>query len=89
MTFKDYRVPKFALLDKFVKLSDDGTFTASTPHAQKLTFGGMLNLRSLIVFMSHYYIGMQSTIAARYSFKRRQFTGRDGKDFPEAMVIQY
>lgn len=29
------------------------------------------------------------TIAARYSFKRRQFTGRDGSEFPEALVIQY
>ena len=89
MSFNNVRVPKFALLDKFVKLSEDGTFTASTPHARKLTFGGMLNLRSLIIFMSHYYIGAQSVIASRYSFKRRQFTSRDGSDFPEALVIQY
>lgn len=49
----------------------------------------MLNLRSLMIHQSHYYIALMGTIAARYSFKRRQFTGRDGSKFPEAMVIQY
>jgi|TARA_B110000285_G_C15087332_1_gene596956 hypothetical protein len=29
------------------------------------------------------------TIAARYSFKRRQFDGRDGHEYPEALIIQY
>jgi len=49
----------------------------------------MLNLRSLIVHQAHYYIGIMSTITARYSFKRRQFNGRDGAEYPEALIIQY
>lgn len=71
MTFNQVRMPKSALLDKFINLSVDGTFTTSTPQAKKLTFGGMLNLRSLIIFTSHYFIGIEATIASRYSFKRR------------------
>ena len=88
-SFDKYRIPKSALLCRFVSISDDGVFKASNSQAKKLTYGGMLNLRSLIIRMSHYYIGKQAVIAARYSFKRRQFDGRDGEGYPEALVIQY
>lgn len=77
------------MLDRFVKLADDGTFTKSTPHAKKLTYGGMLNLRAQMVGGAHRLVGQMGTITARYSFKRRQFTGRDGEAYPEALVIQY
>lgn len=36
-----------------------------------------------------YILGRQATIAARYSFRRRQFDGKDGADFPETPVILY
>ena len=89
MSFNNVRYPKSALLCKYVSLDDDGTFKQSTAQSKKLMYGGMLNLRSLIIFGSHQLIGQMGTIAARYSFKRRQFTGRDGPDYPEAFVMQY
>lgn len=70
-------------------IEDDGTFKDSSNKTKILTYGGMLNLRALIVHQAHYYIGIMGTIAARYSFKRRQFDGRDGSEYPEALIIQY
>lgn len=49
----------------------------------------MLGLRIAMVYGAHQYMAMMGVIAARYSFKRRQFTGRDGSEYPEALVIQY
>ena len=47
----------------------------------------MLNLRIAIFYSSHYYIAKMATIAARYSFLRRQFDGPDGSQ--ELSVIHY
>lgn len=49
----------------------------------------MLNLRSLMIGGAFTYMSVMVTIASRYSFKRRQFVGRDGPNYAEAMVIQY
>ena len=53
MSFDHVRYPKSALLCKYVSIEDDGTFKKSTSEAKKLMYGGMLNLRSLIIDMSH------------------------------------
>lgn len=89
LSFDNVRYPRSALLSRFVSISEDGTFTTSSPQAKKLSYGGMLSLRIAMVAGAHQYIAQMGTIAARYSFKRRQFTGRDGSEFPEALVIQY
>jgi hypothetical protein len=53
-----------------VKLEADGTFIKDA-NSTKFAYGGMLNLRILIHFTAHYYLGKMATIAARYSFLRR------------------
>lgn len=49
----------------------------------------MLKLRIHIHYLVHCAIGKMSTIAARYSFIRRQFDSKEGKDQPETLVINY
>lgn len=89
MSFNQVRYPKSILLSKYVNISDSGEFKAQSSNSKRLTYGGMLNLRALIVNQAHHYIATMAVIAARYSFKRRQFAGRDGDNFREALIIQY
>jgi len=70
LKFNHFRQPRDALLSRYVKLEADGTFIKDA-NSTKFAYGGMLNLRILIHFTAHYYIGKMATIAARYSFLRR------------------
>lgn len=89
LRFTNFRIPKSALLCKYMSISEDGTFTKSSANAKKLMYGGMLNLRTLMVLLSHKYIGKLAVIAARYAFKRRQFQSNDGPGYPETLIIHY
>lgn len=72
-----------------MSISEDGTFTKSSANAKKMMYGGMLNLRSLMILLAHKYIAKLGVIAARYAFKRRQFQSNDGPNYPETRIIHY
>lgn len=88
MKFTYFRQPKECLLSRYVKLTSDGTFSKE-PNSTKLAYGGMLNLRIGIHHTAHYYIAKMATIAARYSFLRRQFESKEGDKAPETPVMLY
>jgi acyl-CoA oxidase len=55
--FNNYRQPKDSLLSKYVSVSSEGKFESLGKDSTKLAYGGMLNLRILILFSSSYYLG--------------------------------
>ena len=88
LKFTYFRQPRDSLLSRYVTLSADGTVTKD-PNATKMAYGGMLNLRIGIHYTVHYTIAKMATIAARYSFLRRQFDSKEGQGQPETLVMQY
>lgn len=87
LIFKGYKAPKSALLTRFISFTDGGDLTYKTENAQRLMYGGMLGLRADICLVSSYLLVRMAGIAARYSFKRRQF-GND-QESEETRVILY
>jgi len=88
MIFKRVRVPKDALLSRYVKIKPSGEFEYGSKEAIRLMYGGMLNLRVIIVKSGFYYIGRPLTIAVRYSFLRKQFEDSSGKEEQTVMGYQ-
>lgn len=89
MKFTNFRQPMSCLMSRYVELSPTGQFSIKNENAVKLGYGGMLALRINIIKSICYILGRQATIAARYSFRRRQFEGKDGSDYPETPVMLY
>jgi acyl-CoA oxidase len=83
-----FRQSRDSLLSRYITLSPNGA-VSKDPNAIKMTYGGMLKLRVHIHYLVHCAIAKMSTIAARYSFIRRQFDSKEGKDQPETLVINY
>mmetsp|Transcript_43204 Transcript_43204/g.41552 ORF Transcript_43204/g.41552 Transcript_43204/m.41552 type:complete len:219 (+) Transcript_43204:265-921(+) len=91
LVMTNYRASKDALLCRYVDIKADGTLVHLNPKAKVLAYGGMLNLRVLIVYSSLIYLGKMATIVARYASKRKQFPGMDKKEVPVIMYqgLQY
>lgn len=77
LKFTHFRQPRDSLLSRYVTVANDGTLTKD-PNSTKMAYGGMLNLRINLHYICHYYIAKMATIAARYSFLRRQFESKEG-----------
>lgn len=83
--FDHYRIPKENMLSKFAQVTEDGTYV-KPPHA-KLSYGGMMYIRSGMIFHSGSAVARAITIAIRYATVRRQ--GDKGVDDLERQVITY
>jgi acyl-CoA oxidase len=75
--FKDYRVPKFALLDKLSSIADDGTYDSPIKDKNKrfaTTVAALSSGRVLVCKTGGRSGIIGSIIALRYAHLRKQFT---------------
>lgn len=87
--FRDVRIPRTALLDRFAQLDADGTYRSAIPSAAKRFFTTIGTLVGGRVSVGHAAISAAKsaiTIAVRYGARRRQF-GPDGG--PELPLLEY
>ncbi|EKM75391.1 hypothetical protein AGABI1DRAFT_79987 [Agaricus bisporus var. burnettii JB137-S8] len=83
--FDHVRIPKIQMLSKFAQVTDDGKYV-QPPHA-KLSYGGMLYIRSTMVGSNGWAMAKAATVAIRYATVRRQ--GEKGPDGLERQIITY
>ncbi|KAJ7769564.1 peroxisomal oxidase [Mycena maculata] len=83
--FDHVRIPKENMLSKFAGVTDGGEYV-TPPHA-KLSYGGMLYIRSVMVTTAGWLIAKGATIAIRYATVRRQ--GEIGPDGLERQTLTY
>ncbi|KAF9074329.1 acyl-CoA oxidase [Rhodocollybia butyracea] len=83
--FNHVRIPKMHMLSKFAQVTDDGKYV-KPPHA-KISYGGMLYIRSGMVTSAGWVIAKAAVISIRYATVRRQ--GATGPDGLEQQVISY
>ncbi|XP_049577730.1 peroxisomal acyl-coenzyme A oxidase 1 isoform X2 [Syngnathus scovelli] len=79
------RIPRENMLMKYAKVDPDGTYFK--PPSDKLTYGTMVFIRSMIVGESARALAKSSTIAIRYSVVRHQSEIRPGE--PEPQILDY
>ncbi|XP_060774936.1 peroxisomal acyl-coenzyme A oxidase 1 isoform X2 [Neoarius graeffei] len=79
------RIPRENMLMKYAKVQPDGTYVK--PPSDKLTYGTMVFIRSLIVGDSAVALSKSCTIAIRYSAVRHQSELRAGE--PEPQILDY
>ncbi|KAG7088140.1 hypothetical protein E1B28_012162 [Marasmius oreades] len=83
--FNRVRIPKWHMLSKFSHVTEDGRYVR--PLHAKISYGGMLYIRSGMITGAGWSTAKAITIAIRYATVRRQGTiGSDGLELP---VIQY
>ncbi|EMD34949.1 hypothetical protein CERSUDRAFT_116474 [Gelatoporia subvermispora B] len=83
--FNRVRIPRENMLSKFAQVTEDGKYV-KPPHA-KLSYGGMMYIRSSMVTGAGWTIARGITVAIRYTTVRRQ--GGKGSDGLEHQVISY
>ncbi|XP_070828845.1 peroxisomal acyl-coenzyme A oxidase 1 isoform X2 [Chaetodon trifascialis] len=79
------RIPRENMLMKYAKVEPDGTYVK--PPSDKLTYGTMVFIRSIIVGHSAEALAKSCTIAIRYSAVRHQSEIRLGE--PEPQILDY
>ncbi|KAJ7617161.1 peroxisomal oxidase [Roridomyces roridus] len=84
--FTHVRIPKSHMLSKFAGVTDEGKYV-TPPHA-KLSYGGMLYIRSGMVTSAGWLGAKAATVAIRYATVRRQGT-LDPASGLESQVITY
>ncbi|KAJ7614834.1 peroxisomal oxidase [Roridomyces roridus] len=84
--FTHVRIPKSHMLSKFAGVTDEGKYV-TPPHA-KLSYGGMLYIRSGMVTAAGWLGAKAATVAIRYATVRRQGT-LDPASGLESQVITY
>ncbi|KAH9886690.1 acyl-CoA oxidase [Cubamyces lactineus] len=83
--FDRVRIPREYMLSAFASVTPDGQYV-QPPHA-KLSYAGMMYIRSTMVIAGGWTIAKGATIAIRYATVRRQ--GNKGPDGLERQVITY
>ncbi|KVH92214.1 Acyl-CoA dehydrogenase/oxidase [Cynara cardunculus var. scolymus] len=89
LRFRDVRIPRDNLLNRFGDVSRDGTYTSSLPTVNKrfaATLGELVGGRVGLAYSSVGVLKIASTIAIRYSLLRQQF-GPPKK--PEISILDY
>lgn len=86
MTMKDVRVPRDQLLQKYVKVERDGSF--SVQGDLRVLYAVMMTIRTQMVSGASMVQSMCATIALRYSVVRRQFKNISGQK-EEVQLIDY
>lgn len=83
--FDHVRIPREYMLSKFAQVTEHGEYM-QPPHA-KMSYGGMLYIRSQMITISGWATAKAAVISIRYATVRRQ--GNMGKDGLETQVITY
>ncbi|KAM8946790.1 peroxisomal acyl-coenzyme A oxidase 1 isoform 1-T1 [Pelodytes ibericus] len=86
LKFDKFRIPRENMLMKYAKIEPDGTYVK--PVSDKLTYGTMVFIRSMIVGDSARSLSRACTIAIRYSAVRHQSEIRAGEPEPQIMDFQ-
>ncbi|KAJ9561631.1 hypothetical protein OSB04_006791 [Centaurea solstitialis] len=89
LRFRDVRIPRDNLLNRFGDVSRDGTYTSSLPTVNKrfaATLGELVGGRVGLAYSSVGVLKIAATIAIRYSLLRQQF-GPPKK--PEISILDY
>ncbi|KAI1232341.1 hypothetical protein IHE44_0006797, partial [Lamprotornis superbus] len=81
----NFRIPRENMLMKYAQVEPDGTYVK--PVSDKLTYGTMVFIRSLIVGDSARSLSRACTIAIRYSAVRHQSELKAGE--PEPQILDY
>lgn len=89
MLFDHFRVPKSALLNRYVNVSDEGVFQQKGHLA--VVYGTMTYVRANIIMHARLVMARAVTVAVRYSAIRRQFRDRDSTNSQdlERKVLDY
>ncbi|KAJ8363566.1 hypothetical protein SKAU_G00123970 [Synaphobranchus kaupii] len=85
LKMENVRIPRDNMLMKYAKVEPDGTYVK--PPSDKLTYGTMVFVRSMIVGESARALSKACTIAIRYSTVRHQSELRPGD--PEPQILDY
>ncbi|KTG40569.1 hypothetical protein cypCar_00009352 [Cyprinus carpio] len=85
LKLENVRIPRENMLMKYAKVEPDGTYVK--PPSDKLTYGTMVFIRSMIVGESARALSKSCTIAIRYSAVRHQSELRPGE--PEPQILDY
>ncbi|XP_073462237.1 peroxisomal acyl-coenzyme A oxidase 1 isoform X2 [Aquarana catesbeiana] len=86
LSFNKFRIPRENMLMKYAKVEPDGTYVK--PLSDKLTYGTMVFIRSMIVGDSARSLSRACTIAIRYSAVRHQSEIRVGDPEPQILNFQ-
>ncbi|XP_010887717.1 peroxisomal acyl-coenzyme A oxidase 1 isoform X2 [Esox lucius] len=86
LKLENVRIPRNNMLMKYAKVDADGTYTK--PPRDKLTYGTMVFIRSMIVGEAGLALSKACTIAIRYSAVRRQSEIRPGEGEPQILDYQ-
>ncbi|KAM5135159.1 peroxisomal acyl-coenzyme A oxidase 1 [Mantella aurantiaca] len=86
LSFNKFRIPRENMLMKHAKVEPDGTYVK--PLSDKLTYGTMVFIRSMIVGESARSLARACTIAIRYSAVRHQSEIRVGDPEPQILNFQ-
>ncbi|KAJ8399688.1 hypothetical protein AAFF_G00407930 [Aldrovandia affinis] len=85
LKLENVRIPRDNMLMKYAKVHPDGVYVK--PPSDKLTYGTMVFIRSMIVGESARALSKSCTIAIRYSTVRHQSELRPGE--PEPQILDY
>ncbi|XP_041073318.1 peroxisomal acyl-coenzyme A oxidase 1 isoform X4 [Carcharodon carcharias] len=85
LKLENVRVPRENMLMRYAKVMPDGTYMK--PPSDKLTYGTMVFIRSMIVGDSAHALSQACTIAIRYSAVRHQSELKPGD--PEPQILDY
>lgn len=86
MLFKNFRVPRSALLARYSGVDENGNYIK--PANQALVYGSMTFVRANIIMSARLTLARACTVAVRYLSIRRQFSDRD-LNGPELAVLSY
>ncbi|XP_022088710.1 peroxisomal acyl-coenzyme A oxidase 1-like isoform X1 [Acanthaster planci] len=86
LRFTHFRIPRENMFMKYSRVEPDGTYVA--PPVEKLSYGSMVLIRSLIVGGMGHCLAKGSTIATRYSAVRHQSELVAGGGEPQVLDYQ-
>nr|CAG8543188.1 12636_t:CDS:10 [Entrophospora candida] len=88
MLFDKVRIPRFNMLSKYSWV-EKGTGVYKSPPNNKLSYGTMVLVRSVIVTGVYLAMARAATIAVRYSAIRRQFVDKDNpKRLKDGRIVE-
>lgn len=86
--FDHVKIPRSNMLNRFAKVEPDGTY--NRPPSDKMSYGGMVYIRSIMIEGSGWTLSKGATIVSRYATVRRQFKSTsDPTSKQELSVINY
>lgn len=87
--FDHVQLPRFNMLQKHSQVKKGGEYVR--PPSDKLSYGGMIFIRSQMIDRTGWVLSRAQTIAMRYSLVRRQFHDPESKDIrdTERSVLSY